>query len=60
MTLENIKEIELNIDACILAYDEAVIAKNYEIARSAIAVMQFELKKLDENKIVIRTENYVN
>ena len=55
MTLKHIKEVEQLIDTCIEAYDRAVEEKNHQMAINAIEVMKYELDKLDENQVTIKT-----
>ena len=60
MTIKNIKQIEKVIDACIQAHDEALRTKDKKMQLNAVEVMQYELKKLDENIIKIKTKDYIN
>ena len=59
MKVKDIKQIEKIIDACIEAHDEALRVDDKKMQLSAIEVMQYELKKLEENEVEINTD-YIN
>ena len=56
MSIKDIKTIESIIDACIEAHDDALKRKDKKMVMQAIEVMEYELSKLDENKITIETK----
>jgi len=55
MTIENIKFVEAIIESALEAYDTALKNNDTKVQEQAIEIINYELAKLDQNEVVLRT-----
>jgi len=58
MSKKEVKAIETEINYLLQAYDDAVKEGNNEIMLKSIECINYELEKLEENEIKLKTYNH--